>query len=198
MTNEEKQLKHAIKALPEHSAPENAWKNIERHLDKEAPLKRAIKSLPLYSASADNWGKIESQLKGDRTSLNYLTKMAAVLAIALLSGLGFYLSQSHKGEIQVRHYTIHPKTNTSTITNQGELEEINNYLEDLCQTNAQLCQTHNYQVLEKQLSEIRKARDEANKMLNRFPNDPQLKAKKAELVHKQINITKEMLQIASR
>lgn len=65
-------LREAIRQLPQHAAPGDAWERIAQQLDPAAEetghetLSRAVDQLPTYPAPAGLWQRIERRLPGSR------------------------------------------------------------------------------------------------------------------------------------
>ncbi|TAE51989.1 MAG: hypothetical protein EAZ89_09245 [Bacteroidetes bacterium] len=94
-------LDKALRKLPQHSAPEDAWAQIEASLSHEssetAPMRDALKKLPLYEAPEGVWPRIEWQLQaGMRVVRRHSLLAAAAVALCIVSigALGYYLRQA--------------------------------------------------------------------------------------------------------
>lgn len=59
----EKNLKDALRQLPQYRAPESIWDRIEQHMEQEAYLHQAIAALPAYTAPNGIWERLEKQLE---------------------------------------------------------------------------------------------------------------------------------------
>lgn len=59
----EKDLKNALRQLPQYRAPESIWDRIEQQMDQEAYLHQAIAELPVYVAPNGVWNRLEQHLE---------------------------------------------------------------------------------------------------------------------------------------
>ena len=98
----EKNLKDALRQLPQHRAPEFVWDRIEQHLEQDGYLHQAIAELPTYTAPDAIWGRIEAELgRGGkiRRLSSWGWSVAAGVAIVVTAALGLYQWNQTRGQV---------------------------------------------------------------------------------------------------
>ncbi|MEX0968579.1 MAG: hypothetical protein WD077_15210 [Bacteroidia bacterium] len=195
----DKELKKAIKKLPDRSPEADSWPGIAQRLDEQECLRMPLMKLPQHEPSETAWQHIEKALPGKRIPMyRYYTGIAA--AILLLAGLSIVFNMEKTGAEKV---TVNYSVEYTDVAKDWDLDfsstqKAREYLRDLCQSFESNCESEEFTQLRSALTQTGDAIERTEGILATFPNDPDLNRKLLKFKKQEAKITRELLVITMK
>lgn len=192
----EKNLKDALRQLPQYRAPEFVWERIEQHLEQEGYLHQAIAELPVYTAPDGIWNRIESGLnKGGkiRRLSSWSWSVAAGIAIVVTAAMGLYQWNQTRGQVSYA-YREEKAVPLNSARNwddaEADVQEVQNLFAHFCKYQSQ---SEDDCVLERELKELNDAKAELKDAMAKYGEDPDLIRELSELELDRNRVVKAMV-----
>ena len=193
----EKNLKDALRHLPEHRAPEFIWDRIEQHLEQEGYLHQAIAELPTYTAPNAIWGRIEAELgRGGkiRRLSSWGWSVAAGVAIVVTAALGLYQWNQTRGQVSYAY----SEEKVAPINSPRDWDDAETDVQEVQTLFANFCkyQAQNEEdcALENELKELNAAKAELKDVMARYGEDPDLIRELSKLEQDRSRVVKAMVE----
>lgn len=192
----EKNLKDALRQLPQYRAPEFIWDRIEQHLEQEGYLHQAIAELPVYTAPDDIWNRIESELnKGGkiRRLSSWSWSVAAGIAIVVTAAIGLYQWNQTRGNVSYAYSEekMAPLNSPRDWDDaEADVQEVQTLFAHFCQYQSQSADDC---ALEQELKELNDAKAELKDVMAKYGEDPDLIRELSELELDRNRVVKAMV-----
>ena len=182
----------ALGELPELSAPDDAWSNIQQGLSrKDDHLQRAIGELKEVEAPEEVWNQIASNA-GAYKYRKLITWSSVAASIAIIVMLVW------KNELFLQQpMPDHEGTTFAVDLNDDlELEELElwDYIHEQCEMRKEVCEDHYFLKLNEELAELSAEKDELMVLLEQYPNDHHYKKYVSKIENHIMEVQNEMLQ----
>lgn len=193
----EKNLKDALRQLPQYQAPRSIWEHIEENLEREGYLHQAIAELPVYTAPDGIWERIEGDL-GQGTRIRRLPvwgwSAAAGVAIVITAAIGIYQWNQTRGQVSYAY----SEESIQAINSPRDWDEAEADVLEVQKRFAHYCQYQSQQesdcALEKELKELNEAKAELKDVMARYGEDPDLIRELSELELDRSRVVKAMVE----
>ncbi|MGB3849559.1 MAG: hypothetical protein WA958_06290 [Tunicatimonas sp.] len=200
MKNDQKNLKDALRQLPDHRPHPDTWEAIERALTPEAPLRRALAQLPEHEPPADAWPRVARALVAHQRPAprQWLHYAAAAGAIVLLSVAVLLLKYNHPADddaVLTYSEELAPPA-VAPVSDDALEEEAQEYLQQLCrQAPATTCEQPEFIALQKHLQELTEEERALQQAMQKLGYDPQLVKYQVRIENLKSKATRELIQL---
>jgi hypothetical protein len=200
MKNDQKNLRNALRQLPDHRPRPDTWNAIEGALIPEAPLRRALAQLPEHEPPTDPWPRIARTL-GSRprpARRRWLRYAAAVGAVVLLSIAVLLLKVNRPApdDAALTYSEELAPPAVAPVPDDALEEEAREYLQQLCrQAPAITCQQPEFIALQKHLQELTEEERALQQAMQKLGHDPQLVKYQVRIENLKAEATRELIQL---
>lgn len=192
----EKNLKDALRQLPQYRAPEFIWDRIEQHLEQEGYLHQAIAELPGYTAPDGLWNRIEGELnKGGkiRRLSSWSWSVAAGIAIVVTAAIGLYQWNHIQGNVSYAYSeekAVPLNSPRDWDDAEADVQEVQNLFAHFCKYQSQ---NEEDCALERELKELNDAKTELKDVMAKYGEDSDLIRELSELELDRNRVVKAMV-----
>ncbi len=201
MSDDQDNLRRALRQLPAHPPRPGAWEAVARSLEDESSLRRGLAQLPEHEPKADLWPRIaQGFARRERPARrSWLRYAAAVGTIVLLSIAAFFLGQPATSDEAVLSYREELAPLPESIDPADPLEEeARNYLQQLCQqAPAATCQQPEFVALRAHLQELTEEAQALQATMQELGYDPQLVKYQVRIENMKAEATRELIQLVT-
>jgi len=176
--DQKKDLKAALKNLPEYKAPDSIWDKIESEMNEEiaeSPLSIALKKLPVHKPSEEVWGNIEQNLPAQSPNFTVWRNVLGIAAsIALAVGFFFWIGNNNPQYDVEYAYAEEILDDRMQFANFETDEEAFEMIEEICSEKSFLCEHTDFKELKLELEELNEAHEELEFAMGEYNTSPEL------------------------
>ncbi len=176
--DQKKDLKTALKNLPEYKAPDSIWNKIESEMINEiaeSPLSAALKQLPVHKPSETVWENIEQNLPAQTPKFTVWRNVLGIAAsIALAVGFFFWVGNNkpqYEVEFAYTEEVLDERMQFASFETDDEAFEM---IDHICSEKGFLCEHSDFKNLKMELEELNEAHEELQFAMGEYNTSSEL------------------------
>ncbi len=176
--DQKKDLKKALKNLPQYKAPNSIWHQIEFEMNEEiaeSSLSAALRKLPAHQPSEKVWENIEQNLPAQTPKFTVWRNVFGIAASFALAVGCFLWVGNDDSQYEVKYaYTEEVLDEQMQFANFETDDEAFEMINHICSEKGFLCEHSDFKELKMELEELNEAHDELQFAMGEYNTSTEL------------------------